>query len=75
MQALTESVPGNGMRNMMKALLYAPFPNDLLAKYQREGEFTKQMILQEELKTYPFGDVWIIFVRKQASDKRTGISS
>jgi L-rhamnose isomerase len=54
-----------GMRNMMKALLYALLlPNDLLAKYQREGEFTKQMILQEELKTYPFGDVWDYFCEK-----------
>ena len=54
-----------GMRNMMKALLHALLlPNDLLAKYQREGEFTKQMILQEELKTYPFGDVWDYFCEK-----------
>lgn len=54
-----------GMRNMMKAMLYALLlPNEVLAQYQREGKFTEQMILQEELKTYPFGDVWDYFCEK-----------
>ena len=54
-----------GMRNMMKAMLYALLlPNEVLAQYQREGKFTEQMILQEELKTYPFGDVWDYFYEK-----------
>lgn len=51
-----------GMRNMMKGILYALLlPNKTLAKYQNEGDYTSQMVLQEELKTYPFGDVWDYF--------------
>lgn len=54
-----------GMRNMMRALLYALLlPNEMLAQYQNKGNFTEQMILQEELKTYPFGDVWNYFCEK-----------
>lgn len=48
-----------GMRNMVKALLYAMLsPNEKLAKLQNERNFTELMMLQEELKLYPFGDVW-----------------
>ncbi|NLK74209.1 MAG: L-rhamnose isomerase [Clostridiales bacterium] len=51
-----------GMRNMQKALLYALLtPYKELAKLQNDGEFTKLMVLQEELKLYPFGDVWNYF--------------
>ncbi|NLO08979.1 MAG: L-rhamnose isomerase [Clostridiales bacterium] len=54
-----------GMRNMMRAMLYALLlPNERLAQYQSEGNFTEQMILQEELKSYPFGDVWDFFCEK-----------
>lgn len=48
-----------GMRNMQKALLYALLsPNEKLRALQDEGRFTELMMQQEELKTYPFGDVW-----------------
>lgn len=48
-----------GMRNMQKALLYAMLsPYQKLAELQNDGKFTKLMMLQEELKLYPFGDVW-----------------
>ena len=48
-----------GMRNMEKALLYALLlPNARLAKLQEERNFTELMMQQEEMKTYPFGDVW-----------------
>jgi L-rhamnose isomerase len=48
-----------GMRNMQKALLGALLtPFEDLAKLQDEGDFTKLMVLQEELKLYPVGDVW-----------------
>ncbi|MCB7064724.1 L-rhamnose isomerase [Enterocloster citroniae] len=48
-----------GMRNMQKALLYALLmPGKSLAALQEERRFTELMMLQEELKTYPFGDVW-----------------
>lgn len=51
-----------GMRNMQKALLYALLsPNGQLAKLQNDGRFTELMAMQEELKLYPFGDVWNYF--------------
>lgn len=54
-----------GMRNMQKALLYALLtPNEMLKKLQDEGDFTKLMVYQEELKLYPFGDVWNYFCQK-----------
>ncbi len=51
-----------GMRNMQKALLYALLtPNEKLAKMQGAGKLTELLIKQEELKSYPFGDVWNYF--------------
>ena len=51
-----------GMRNMQKALLNALLlPNERLAQMQKERNFTEQMMLQEELKLYPLGDVWNYF--------------
>jgi len=51
-----------GMRNLQKALLYALLmPNENLASLQMEGNFTKLMMFQEELKFYPFADVWHYF--------------
>ncbi|SHL29900.1 L-rhamnose isomerase [Anaerocolumna jejuensis DSM 15929] len=48
-----------GMRNMIKALLYAALqPAEKLAGLQNERSFTELMMLMEELKSYPFGDVW-----------------
>jgi len=40
---------------MLSALL---MPMDTLSKLQDECNFTKLMAIQEELKTYPLGDVW-----------------
>ena len=51
-----------GMRNVQKALLYAMLsPNRKLEALQTAGEFTELMVLQEELKFYPFADVWNYF--------------
>lgn len=51
-----------GMRNTQKALLYALLmPSKKLKELQDASNFTEQMMLQEELKTYPFGDVWDYF--------------
>lgn len=51
-----------GMRNMQKAFLFALLqPNDKLKELQNNSEFTELMMLQEELKLYPFGDVWNYF--------------
>ena len=47
---------------MQKSLLFALLqPNASLAKLQEERNFTKLMMMQEELKCYPFGDVWNYF--------------
>ncbi len=54
-----------GMRNMQKALLFALVsPNAKLAQLQEEGKYTELMMLQEEVKTYPLGDVWDYFCEK-----------
>ena len=51
-----------GMRSFRKALLYALLtPNEKLAGLQEEGRLTEVMMIQEEMKTYPFGDVWDYF--------------
>lgn len=48
-----------GTRNMQKALLYALLmPNTRLKQLQDSGNFTELMMLNEEIKTYPFGDIW-----------------
>lgn len=57
-----------GMRNMQKALLNALLlPNEKLAKLQEERRFSEQMMLQEELKTYPLGDVWDYFCEQNGA--------
>ncbi len=51
-----------GMRNMQKALLNALLlPNEEMSKLQDERDFTKLMMISEEMKTYPLGDVWNYF--------------
>ncbi len=53
-----------GFRNLQKCLLFALLqPNSTLTKLQNEGNFTKLMVMQEELKTMPFGDVWAEYCR------------
>ena len=53
-----------GFRNLQKSLLFALLqPCEALKKLQDEGNFTKLMVMQEELKTYPFGDVWQEYCR------------
>ena len=54
-----------GMRNMQKALLAALLsPNEKLAALQQTRDFTHLFMMQEELKTYPLGDVWDFFCAK-----------
>ena len=51
-----------GVRSAQKALLYALLtPHEKMAQLQREGKQTELLILQEELKMQPFGDVWDYF--------------
>ena len=48
-----------GARNMQKALLNALLlPNDKLAAFQNEANYTKMLAMSEEFKTFPFGDIW-----------------
>ena len=48
-----------GVRNVHKALLFALLqPNDKLKALQDGGNMTELMVLQEEMKTAPFGDIW-----------------
>lgn len=48
-----------GFRSWQKALLSALCtPNENFKKLQEENNPTELMVLQEELKTYPFGAVW-----------------
>ena len=48
-----------GMRNMQKALLEALLePTQTLVGLQNARQYTEQLVLQEELKTYPMAAVW-----------------
>ncbi|MDF2542470.1 MAG: L-rhamnose isomerase [Herbinix sp.] len=51
-----------GMRNMQKALLSALLlPTDKLTSLQKNRDLTELIMLQEEMKLYPIGDVWNYF--------------
>lgn len=53
-----------GFRSWQKALLNALcIPNESLAKLQNENNLTELMVMQEEIKTMPFGDVWEEYCR------------
>lgn len=53
-----------GFRNLQKALLYALLePNQQLRELQDEGNFTKLMVMLEEQKTMPFGEIWDEYCR------------
>ena len=48
-----------GFRSWQKALLMALCtPHDRLKKLQDESNFTELMMLQEEIKLLPFGEIW-----------------
>ena len=48
-----------GIRSWQKALLSAMLtPSAMLKKLQDESRFGELMVMQEEIKTLPFGDVW-----------------
>ena len=54
-----------GERNVQKALLFALLqPYAQLKKMQDEANFSEQMMLQEEMKTLPYGDVWEEYLRR-----------
>ncbi len=55
-----------GARNMQKALLSAfLMPHDKMKIMQDNAQFTELMVLNEELKTLPFGAIWDEYLRRQ----------
>lgn len=62
-----------GARNMEKALLKALLtPWGLLKEAQDNGDHTRVLALQEEIKTLPWGEVWDEYLKRQqmVSDKQ-----
>ncbi len=54
-----------GVRSLQKALLYALLtPCERMKKLQDNNNMTELMVLNEELKTAPFGDVWQEFLNR-----------
>lgn len=54
------------MRNVQKSLLNALLqPADTLKTLQNENRLTELMVLQEELKTMPFGDAWNEYLKRE----------
>lgn len=54
-----------GLRNAQKALLMGLLnPENTLKKLQDNNEWTELMVVSEELKTLPFGDVWAEYCKE-----------
>ena len=54
-----------GVRNVQKALLFALLsPVDKMKTLQENGELTELMVLNEQLKTMPFGIVWSQYLKE-----------
>ena len=54
-----------GFRNLQKALLMALLtPNEKLTSIQNSDNWSELMVLQEELKTLPFGEIWEEYCRQ-----------
>ena len=54
-----------GIRNVQKALLMALVtPHGQLKALQDTGDFTSLLVMQEELKTLPFGEIWSAYCRR-----------
>ncbi len=55
-----------GLRSVQKSLLFALLqPNDTMKALQNEGDMTSLMVLQEDMKVAPFGDVWLEYLRRE----------
>ena len=53
-------------RSVHKALLFALLqPDEELKAAQDAGDFTRRLMLQEEMKTLPFADVWEEYCNRQ----------
>ena len=56
-----------GFRSVQKALLMALLtPHQMLRELQDSGRMTVLMAWQEELKTFPFGEIWEEYLRRCA---------
>ncbi len=55
-----------GVRNVQKALLFAMLqPDAKMKELQDASDFTALMVLSEEAKTLPFGDIWAEYLNRQ----------
>ncbi len=54
-----------GVRSVEKALLFALLQPESLKELQNENRLTEVMVLSEELKTAPFGDVWTEYLKRE----------
>lgn len=55
-----------GVRNVQKALLFALLqPCEKMAKLQDENKMTELMVLQEDMKLAPLGDIWEEYLRRE----------
>ena len=62
-----------GARNMRKALLHAMLlPHAQLKELQDGGDFTSLLALNEEMKFYPFADIWEEYCARKGVPAREG---
>jgi L-rhamnose isomerase len=55
-----------GSRNTLQALLMALLePYEMMKNLEAEGDFTSRLVLQEELKSMPFGTIWDYYCKKK----------
>ncbi len=55
-----------GLRNVEKSLLFALLqPSEKMKELQDTSRFTELMVLSEDMKTLPFGDVWEEYLERQ----------
>lgn len=55
-----------GVRNVEKSLLFALLqPNQKMKALQETAQMTELMVLQEEMKTMPFGDIWAEYLSRE----------
>ena len=57
-----------GVRSVQKALLYALLLPTNLKGLQEQNDLTSLMVMQEELKTAPLGDVWNEYLHRENVD-------
>lgn len=55
-----------GIRNVQKSLLFALLqPNKKMKELQDENNMTELMVLSENMKTAPFGDIWNEYLQRE----------